>query len=113
MSTTPTKVPLLRVLLRNLLVHGIASILIVHIPPFIHSCITSSFEVQIQNIWLHSDPQTEGYERHYKVFLEHQYPEEPLGKETNTSCPSARTSPKCIASSVGVLWQQWCDSYGG
>ena len=61
MSTTPLEFILLSVLLRNLLVHGMTSPLIVHVPPFIHSCITLSLEVQIQNRLLHSDLQTQGY----------------------------------------------------
>ena len=40
MSNTPPEFPLLSVLLRNLLVHGMTSLLIVHVPPFIHSCVT-------------------------------------------------------------------------
>ena len=39
MSTTPREFHILNMLLRNLLVHGMTSLLIVHVPPFIHSCI--------------------------------------------------------------------------
>ena len=46
MSTTPSELPLLSVLLRNLLIHGMISQLKVHGPPSIHSCITLLFEVQ-------------------------------------------------------------------
>ena len=39
-STTHSEFPLLSVLCRNLLVNGMTSLLIVHVPHFIHSCIT-------------------------------------------------------------------------
>ena len=61
MSTTPLEFRLLSVLLRNLLVHGMTSLLIVHVPPFIQSCITLSFKFQIQNRLLHSDLKSQGY----------------------------------------------------
>ena len=68
MSSTPLEFPLLSVLLRNLTVHGMTSLLIVHVPPFIHSCITLSFEVRIQNRLLHYVFKTQGY--HAKAFLD-------------------------------------------
>ena len=61
LSTTPLKFPLLSVHLRNLFDHGMTSLLIVHVPQLIHSCITLSFRVQIQNRLLHSDLKTQGY----------------------------------------------------
>ena len=61
MSTTPPIFPLLSVLLRNLLVFGMTSLLIVHVPPINHSCITLSFEVKLQSCLLHSDLKTQGY----------------------------------------------------
>ena len=42
MSTSPLKFPLLRVLLRNLHVHGMTSLLIVHVPLFIHCHFSSN-----------------------------------------------------------------------
>ena len=48
-STTPLEFHLLSVHLKNLFVHGMTSLLIVHVPPLIHSCIAWSFEVQIKN----------------------------------------------------------------
>ena len=61
MSTTPPEFCLLSVLLRNLLVHGRTSLLVVHVPPFIHSCITMSSEAQIQNRLLHFVLETQDY----------------------------------------------------
>ena len=61
MYTTPPEFPLLSVLLKNLLVHGMTPLLILHVPPFNHSCITLSLEVQIQNSLLHSDLKTLGF----------------------------------------------------
>ena len=49
MSTTPSEFPLFSVLLMSLLVYGTISLLTVHVPPFFHSCITLSFEIQIPN----------------------------------------------------------------
>ena len=66
MSTTPLEFLLLSVLLRNLLVHGMASLLIVHVPQFIHSCITLSFEVQIFSCLFHSVLKTQCY--HLQAF---------------------------------------------
>ena len=86
MSTTPLEFPLLIVLLRNLLVHGMTSLLIVHVPPFIHSCITLSFEVQILNS-LFQD--TSYHPEAFQDILEHQGPHEPSRTKTNTPCPSA------------------------
>ena len=61
MYITPPEFPLPSVLLRNFLVHGMTSLLIVHVRPFIHSCITLSFQVHIQSRLLHSDLQTQSY----------------------------------------------------
>ena len=61
MSTIPHEFPLLSVLLINLLVHGMTSLLIVHVPPFIHSYITLSFQVHIQSRLLHYDLKTQSY----------------------------------------------------
>ena len=61
MFITPPEFPLLRVLLRNLLVHGMTSLFIVHVTPFIHSWITLSFEAQTQKRLLHSVLKTQGY----------------------------------------------------
>ena len=54
------------VLLKDLLVQGMTPLLIVHVSPFIYSCITLSFEVQIQSRWFHSDLKAQCY--HLKVF---------------------------------------------
>ena len=76
MSTTPPEFPLLRVLLINLLVHGMTPPLLVHVPPFIHACITLFFQLQIQN--------------HFKTFQEHQEPQEPSRTMLDT-CLIARS----------------------
>ena len=72
-STTHPEFPLLNVLLRYLFVHGMTSLLIVHVPPFIHSYITLSFALQIQNRLLRSDLMTQYYhEEEFNTFLLHQ-----------------------------------------
>ena len=92
MSTTPLEFPLLRVLLRNILVHGISSLLIVHVPPFIHSCITLSFQVQIQNRLLHSDLKTKAIiQNYFKTLLQYQALQTPSRTESNTCCLSTRS----------------------
>ena len=63
MSTTLPTFRLLNVLLVDLLVHGMTSLLVVLVPPFIHSCITLSLEVQIHNHLLHPDLKTQGYQQ--------------------------------------------------
>ena len=53
MITTYPQYPLLGVLLRKL-IHGMAFLIIAHVPPFIHSHITLSFKAETQNQLLHS-----------------------------------------------------------
>ena len=53
MSITLKEFPYFRVLLINLLVYGMASLFITHVPFFIHSCICVSFEVENHHGLLH------------------------------------------------------------
>ena len=91
-STTPREFHLLSVLLRNLPVHRMSSLLIVHVPPFIHSCTTLSFEVQIQNRLLHSNLNTPVHHpQAFQDILRTSRTLKTSRRETNTCCPSARS----------------------
>ena len=100
MSITPLEFPLLSVLFRNFLIHGMTSLLMIHEPPSIHSCIPLSFEVQIQNHLLHFVLKTQGY--HPNAFQDTSRTPRPSTTETNTCCPSARTlDPSQIKANLG------------